>query len=343
MYNKNVKLKNDYIKYLLRKYKKRRSRVTVCIAVINNGMIFGAADRMVTAGDIEFESASPKILELTSAIVVLTAGDQNIQMQVYQKAFQVIMRKIAPNPEIWIDVRYAAEIYSQCFYELRNKMIEDSVLSMYGLSFDSYITRQKQMSGKTIEEINERIIEQAYSWGGIKTIITGVDTSAPHVTQDSTSPHIFVVKDGEIFCHDKLGFVAVGGGSNHAESHLMLSNFATTMLSSSALLAVHQAKRKAEICPGVGKKTDLFLIGGLGKFQFINRMFNKDIIKKLDEFYEEYTDSIEELRIGMDNQIESYLDKISKLPKSEQESGSPSLSPSSEPKESKKNDNKKKI
>ena len=225
MNNKNVKLNYNYNKYLPQKHKKRRSQLTVCIAAINSGMIFGAADRMVTAGDIEFESSSPKILPLTTAIVALTAGDQNIQMQVYQKAYKIIAEKIAPNPNIWIDVRYAAEVYSQSFYELRNKMIEDSVLSLYGLTFDSYISKQKQMSDKFIEEIDSRIAKQAYIWGGIKTIITGVDNSLPHITIEGTSPHIFVVEDGEIFCHDKLGFVSIGGGSNHAESHLMLSNF----------------------------------------------------------------------------------------------------------------------
>lgn len=336
MYNKNVRYKRN-------KKRKRKSKLTVCIAAINNGMIFGSADRMVTAGDIEFESSSPKILPLTTAIVALTAGDQNIQMQVYQKAYQMIAGEITSKPNVWIDVRHAAEIYSQCFYGLRNKMIEDSVLSMYGLTFNSYISQQKKMSDKLIEKIDNRIAQQAYIWGGIKTIIAGVDTSIPHVTQDNTSPHLFVVEDGEIFCHDKLGFVAIGGGSNHAESHFMLSNFTTTMISSSALLAVHQAKKKSEVCPGVGKKTDLFLIAGLGRFTFINTIYQQNTLKKLDDLYDNYNEEIKNLSEDMEEQIASYLEEISEIPESEQESVSPSPSPETGTTESKENGNKKKV
>ena len=78
--------------------RKKRPNVTVCIATINNGIIIGASDRMITAGDIEFEPPVAKILTLTTAIAVLTAGDQSIQMQVFQKAYKTIAEKIAPEP-----------------------------------------------------------------------------------------------------------------------------------------------------------------------------------------------------------------------------------------------------
>src|SRR5207249_5007921 len=44
----------------------RRFRVTVCIAALcqweNNQMIVGASDRMITAGDIEFQPPQQKVL-----------------------------------------------------------------------------------------------------------------------------------------------------------------------------------------------------------------------------------------------------------------------------------------
>lgn len=327
MNNKNIKYNRN------RKLnKKKRSRLTVCIAAINGGIVIGASDRMVTAGNIEFEPPIPKILTLTSAIAVLTAGDQSIQMQVYQKAFKTIAEKIAPDPLKWVDVSYAAEIYSRCFYDLRNKMIENSILSPYNLTFDSFIKRQKEMSDDFIDEINDRIRRFIYNFESIETIITGIDNSLPHVTKEGTSPHIYVVKDGEISCHDKLGFVSIGYGSNHAESHLMLSNYTTSWLPSKALLTIHQAKKKSQVSPGVGRDTDMFIIGGLGKFAMLDRLFKENIVKKLDDFYDEYKIKMETLNQEMEKQIESYFNKLIEIPESKQEF-SPSPSPSPEPEE----------
>lgn len=330
MNSKSVKLNYNFDKYLLRKHKKGRPRLTVCIAAINNGVVIGASDRMVTAGDVEFEPPVPKILTLTSSIALLTAGDQSIQMQVFQKAYKIIAEKIAPEPLKWIDVSYAAEVYSKCFYDLRNKMIENSILSPYNLTFDSFIKRQKEMSSNFIDEMKDRIRRFIYNLESIETIIAGIDNSMPHVTKEGTSPHIYVVKDGEITCHDKLGFVSIGYGSNHAESHLMLSNYNTFMLPSSTLLAIHQAKKKSEVCPGVGKETDMFLIGGLGKFGMLNKIFERDVVKELDDFYNEYEKEIEGLNKKTEKQIEGYFNKLTEIPESKQESGSsPSPSPSS--------------
>jgi len=121
MYNKNVK-------YGINKKLKRKSRLTVCIAIINNGAIIGASDRMITAGDIEFEPSVSKILSPTNSIAILTAGDQSIQMQVYQKVYKIIADKIDTEPNKWIDISYVAEVYSKCFYDLRNKLIENNIL-----------------------------------------------------------------------------------------------------------------------------------------------------------------------------------------------------------------------
>ena len=47
--------------------------MTICIATIANGCIFGAADRMKTAGDIQYEPAIAKIIKLTSSMTAMTA------------------------------------------------------------------------------------------------------------------------------------------------------------------------------------------------------------------------------------------------------------------------------
>ena len=144
------------VKYLVRK----EINVTVCIAAIyNNNAILGASDRMVTGGygDITFEPPNPKILPITNSIVVMTAGDQNIQMQVFQKASKIVGENISANPSQWINVSDATETYSKCFYELRNKLIENNILSQYNLTLDSFISKQKEMNREFIDMITTSI------------------------------------------------------------------------------------------------------------------------------------------------------------------------------------------
>lgn len=334
MNNKNVKYNRN------KKINRRKeSHVTVCIAAINNGMVIMASDRIVTAGDIEFEPPSAKVLWLTSSIAVLTAGDQSIQMQVYNKAHKMLWEKIAEDQDRWADVSLAAEIYSKCFFDLRKKMVEDAVLSTYGLTFDSFLKSLKEMSVEFFNEINNHIQRYIYNFESISAIICGIDTTIPH-TINSTSPHIYTVDDGVISCHDKLGFVAIGSGRNHAESHFMLSKYSVLMPSSTALLILHQAKRKAEICPGVGKDTDMFVIGGLGKSAPLSQLFKENMVEKLDDFYDEYTEKIKNLNQEMQKQIGDYFSVLTELPESAQEQP-PSPSPKAESEEGEGYGNKK--
>jgi 20S proteasome alpha/beta subunit len=309
------------------KRKRRGAKVTVCIAAINNGMVIMASDRMVTAGDIEFEPPVEKLLWLTTSIAVLTAGDQSVQMQVFYRAYKMLWEKIAEDQK-WADVSLAAEIYSKCFYDLRNKMVEDSVLSTYNLTFDSFLKRQKEMSDGLFNEINNHIQRYIYNFESVAAIVCGIDTSTP-LAISGTSPHIYVVDDGEISCHDKLGFVAIGAGRNHAESHFMLSKYSVFLEPSTALLITHQAKKKSEICPGVGENTDMFVIGGLGKHANLSKLFKEDMVIKLDGFYKDYKNSIEALNRDTEKLIGDYFSEITKLPESTTQEPSPSASPSS--------------
>ena len=56
--------------------------MTVCIAAIAGKTVIGASDRLVTAGDVQFEPSRPKIRALTNSVVVMTAGDAWLQAEV---------------------------------------------------------------------------------------------------------------------------------------------------------------------------------------------------------------------------------------------------------------------
>lgn len=296
----------------------RLSPMTVCIAAIyNNNAIFGASDRMVTGGygDITFEPPAPKIFSLTNSIAVLTAGNQSIQIQVYQDVSKTIGEKIISEPTKWIEVSFAAELYSKAFYKLRNKRVEERVLSNYGLTFDTFIARQKQMSEDFINMLSSKIQRCIKEIDSIETIITGID---------DTGPHIFVVQDGEISCHDKLGFASIGIGGNHAISHFMFTAYSRMAPETKALLTIHQAKKKAEVSPGVGKNTDMCVIGPLkGSLNMITKPpFPTDVVKDLDGFYEKYKKRIDKMDKKTEKDIEKYM--VQSIVKANQQEISPS-------------------
>jgi len=302
--------------------------VTVCIAAIyDSASILGASDRMVTGGfgDIEFEPPAPKILNITNSIAVMTAGDQNIQMQVFQKAYKVVGGKIKAQPDRWVSVSEAAEIYSECFYDLRNKFVEDGVLLPYHLNFDSFISKQQEMNQDFVNRITNKIDRfPRENIGDIETILTGIDDSGPH---------IYVVRNGVINCDDKLGFASIGIGSNHALSHFMFSSYSRIASESKALLTIHQAKKKAEVSPGVGEQTDMCHIGPQpGTFKMIAEpIFTKPIVRDLDNFYKKYKKQIELLDKKTEEKIKYYLQNLNPPPQPKQEVGS--LPPGPQPPE----------
>jgi hypothetical protein len=281
---------------------------------------------MVTGGygDITFEPPASKILNLTNSIAVLTAGDQSLQLQVFQMASIEIGKLIAAEPAKWIDISRAANIYSKCFYKLRKKLIENQVLLPLGLNYDTFITQQKVMDKDFINLVISKINRFINDLESIATIITGID---------DTGPHIYVVENGEVSCHDKLGFASIGIGSYHANSHFMFAKYSREEKESKALLTIHQAKKKSEVSPGVGKDTDMCLIGPQkGTFTLITKPpFPTDIVKDLDDFYKKYKEKIEKMDKQTEKDIADYINKQVASPKPQEMSPSPSVSPSASP------------
>lgn len=132
----------------------------------------------------------------------MTAGDSNVQIQVYLKTFEIISERIRLHPENWIPVADVASIYSECFFNLRAKLAENEILSPYMLNLETFIARQNEMSSDFIEKITNKIAR--FSIEEIETIITGID---------DFGPHIFVVRNGVINCADRIGFDSIGIGS----------------------------------------------------------------------------------------------------------------------------------
>jgi 20S proteasome alpha/beta subunit len=59
--------------------------MTVCVAVIahSKDVVLGMSDRMLTAGDVQFQASTSKIWPVTNSIVMMAAGDIGTQNEIH--------------------------------------------------------------------------------------------------------------------------------------------------------------------------------------------------------------------------------------------------------------------
>jgi hypothetical protein len=104
---------------------------------------------------------------------------------------------------------------------------------------------------------------QKYRGEDVEALVVGSDT-----LRDTRIVQIFSIDtNGVISCCDDVGFGAIGSGAWHAKSSLMQSRYVNTVRYASALALTYTAKKAADIAPGVGPATDLFIVFRNGAMQ----------------------------------------------------------------------------
>jgi hypothetical protein len=186
--------------------------VTVCVAALcEGGNIFGASDRMLTAGDVEFEPGAGKIRELTTSIALMTAGDSSLQTEIISRISLDVVARIDADPKNWWHVKDVADLYARHYSAVKRERSERSILAPLGLTHDSFIARQAVIADSFIRNLTTELIN--FSMPSVATIITG---------SDPVGEHIYVVTGGDVECLDAVGFAAIGIGRWHANSQFML-------------------------------------------------------------------------------------------------------------------------
>lgn len=267
-----------------RKPRARKRAMTVCLAAIcNRNMIFGASDRMLTSGDIEFEvanSGSPpsKIVTLTSSISAMLAGDAGLQREILRDVSNTLNDRIKKEPNNWWRVKDVVEVYVGFYNATKLRRAVSAVLSPYGLDEQSFVHKQREMSDAFVRKLVQEM--ESYSLPGVETIIAGIDLDG--------GPHIYTIHGNYVSCADPVGFAAIGSGSRHSESQFMLAGHEPAASADETLFLTYLAKKRAEIAPGVGEYTDMIGIGPqLGAHAFIRR----EIVDHLDTIYQKHIKS----------------------------------------------------
>ena len=224
--------------------------MTVCVAAICEGnTIIGASDRMLTSGTIEFEPQRSKIRILSNSIFAMLAGDSALQDEVWQKLWLDVNERIKAEPQNWWNVRDVAELYSHYYGESKRIRAERCLLAPLGLDSKTFIARQKEMDEGLVNRLTKEL--QRFEMPDVQAILTG---------RDNIGTHIYVANNEDVYCYDSVGFASIGIGAGHANSQMMFSGHTTLKSFPETLLLVYSAKRRAEVAPGVGKHTDMFII-----------------------------------------------------------------------------------
>jgi hypothetical protein len=135
------------------------------------------------------------------------------------------------------------------------------------------------------------------------------DVSAIFAGLDQYGAHIYVVRNNEVNCVDNVGFAAIGIGSRHASSQFMFAGHAWNSPFPDTLLLTHFSKKKAEAAPGVGKETDMAMVGPtLGSFITIG----EPILNKLDAAYQELVRSEDIAFAQARGEIRTYVEELTK-------------------------------
>jgi 20S proteasome alpha/beta subunit len=284
-----------------------RQAVTVCVAalfrwnystapgVINHGVAaLTLSDRMITAGDVQYEPQQQKIAQLNARTLALIAGDFSIHSQAIQKVAKDVAKRIDLHPS------EIARLYGRAIQEIKLQQAEDIFLAPLGLNTDTLLAQQRDISADFVDGIKRQM--QGYRGEDVEALIVG---------GDGTNAHVYGVDTrGIINCADDVGFGAIGIGAWHAKSILMQLGYVNTFILAPALAAAYAAKKAAEIAPGVGWATDINLV-----FNDHTEPMVPVLFEGIEGIYRDYLSELMGLRERNVTRLAEVINSLSSEPK----------------------------
>ncbi len=222
--------------------------MTICIAALyenGKGCVL-ASDQMTTAHfpiGYEFENEEvKKIIKVreTTVAYLLLAGDVLFANEILEAVRKDVDAKgITSTPII-------AESFRQHYQNVRKQHIFRTELEPRGLTLDTFYQGHQRLLLQVV-----MLIDNALKIGNPKTelIIAGFGESCCSIFS--------IINPGDLFCHDAIGFVAVGSGAPHAVYSLIESGYKKSMDAQTVYTLVEKAKHRSEVAPGVGRGTEI--------------------------------------------------------------------------------------
>jgi hypothetical protein len=278
--------------------------MTVCIAIRSEGMLFIASDKLLTAGDIQFEPAARKIDFVTNSIAIMFSGDANLHGEILQPVIRDVNQRISANPKQWLNVKDVAALYVQHRNAVKRQRAEARILAPLGLTVERFLKEHNSLNAELAKSIAGDLVN--FYLPALDVIVCGVDD---RMGPNKPLPTIHTISDGELGCSDTVAFAAIGSGSRHAESRLMLARHSFLTPNAEALFTLLAAKRDAEIAPGVGPETDIFAIGpGLGQHSPIGG----ELRERFEKAYDKMKSQTAKIHAQTIQEISRYVEEFAK-------------------------------
>lgn len=216
---------------------------------------------MVTWIGTQFEHPVPKIHIVCPTAQVLIAGDALAGEDIIRRA----RAQLAGAP---VAVSNAADAVARSYGDERMARAEAQILRTRGLTLAQYY----QMHQQLVPQITAGLDTALAGFDlGVELIVAGVDEAGGHLHT--------VLNPGAIqVCHDLIGYIAVGSGGIHALQSMIGFQHSPSHSLPQTVFQVLTSKQRAEVAPGVGRETDLIVIGRDGP-----RSLAPGSLERLDE------------------------------------------------------------
>jgi ATP-dependent protease HslVU (ClpYQ) peptidase subunit len=245
--------------------------MTVCVASIcERTTLIGMADRMLTAGDLEFAPRLSKIRWLTTSIVAMVAGDLSLAFELLDDIERTVRARIATEPRNWWLVRDVADLWRSAHLRRSQRDAETLILSPLGLTTETFISRQHELAPAVADGLAQAL--RAFELSAMEVIFAGIDPEGSHLYQ---------ANGASIRSCDAIGFAAIGSGAYHARSELRVAGHTAVTPLPTGLYHTFAGKKRAEVAPGVGAETDTFIIWQLGRSSYIR----EDLMQTVEQAF----------------------------------------------------------
>jgi hypothetical protein len=208
-----------------------------------------------------------KLAHMTPHVMTLVAGDFSLHSQVIVDARKLLQNSPDKTPE------NVARLYGRSIQNLKQRQAEDLYLAPLGMNSDTFIAQQKDMSDNFIDRITNQL--QSYQGDDVEALVMGSDGENAHLYTVDTRGIAHYMND--------IGFAAIGSGAWHAKSRLMQGGYVNTANLAQALASTYAAKRTADVAPGVGRYTDIWLVLKDSMFPLWD-----DVESTLKDLYDQY-------------------------------------------------------
>lgn len=233
--------------------------MTVCIGILCEGgnAAVLAADEMVTFGPpMSLQTEPPglkKIVQITDSIALCYAGSVPDGEDIIGKVQRTVAGASRPT------VEFVAEQVRAAYEQLKQRRVEETILRPWlGANF-------QQFQELIVKASASQILAQVMGMVSQHNMQTDMLVAG----SDDSGHHLFIVTHPAIMFHmNTMGYATIGSGAMHAGISLSLNKHTASDTLERALYRVYEAKKAAEVSPGVGRLTDIAVIRD-GKFAFV--------------------------------------------------------------------------